>query len=267
MRVLRCLAAGLISVAGGLAIAVDATPATAAPPFGATLTLDPSSGRAGTTITATFQVNDPVATNCRLRVTYRWENQIIGEDRTNSCLSQVRFRARGGRDLGPHEVSAVDGTTRQAVAIFTITAVDATPDPTATPTRTRTAGPSATANQSADAVVPLPVDTGPPVTSANPQVLPQIKPASSALSSMALIFGGALVLGGVAILILVVLRVRRGDPGPDGYADTEPEPVPVGGPPGGYLSPPGDYPGALGDYPTERISPDSSGPAQPIWGR
>ena len=39
MRALRCLAVGLLSVTGGLALGVGATPASAAPPFSATLTL------------------------------------------------------------------------------------------------------------------------------------------------------------------------------------------------------------------------------------
>ncbi len=257
MRALRCVAAGLISVVGGLAVAAYAAPATAAPPFGATLTLDPSSGKAGTTITATFQVTEPLATTCKLRVTYRWDAQVIGADRTDSCVSRVRFKARGGRDLGPHEVSAVDATTHQAAAaIFTITSVDATPDPTATPTK-HSSPSSATDNQSADAVLPLPVDTGPSAVAPNPQVLPQVKPASSPLSAMALIVGGALVLGGVAILILVVLRMRRGDRGGwDGYSAEGLEPVTAG--------PPGGYPRTLGEYPTERLSAGPPERTQPI---
>jgi hypothetical protein len=183
------------------------------------LTLDPPTGKAGTTVTATFQVNDGTG-NCRLRVTYRWDNHEIGQDRSNDCTSSIRFKAP--RSGGPHQVSAVDSTTHQiAVAIFTVTAVDGSPDPT--PTRTRTGQPTPTDGQPGDAGPPLPGDTGqqaqqslaPAHTDAGPQVK-----TSSSLSGWVLAFGGALILGGVVILILILLRLRGGD-------DPDNEPVPL----------------------------------------
>jgi len=69
-----------------------------------------------------------------------------------------------------------------------------------------------------------------------------------------LFFGGALLLGGVVILVLVVLRMRRGDGAPDDYGDGapddygEPLPVPVTSP--------------LGGYPTHRLYPSSPEPTQ-----
>jgi hypothetical protein len=246
MRALRCLTVGLVSVTGGLALAVCASPAAAAPPFGATLSLDPSSGKAGTTITATFQVNQAAVTaKCRLRVTYRWDAQVIGQDTSDTCVSTVRFKApHSARDAGPHQVSAVDGTTHQvAAAIFMVTGADATTEPSPTPTRTRSVRPSPTGTDSANVDQPLPpypaATSDPSLDAVNGHALPQVKPASS-LSAWALIFGGGLVLGGVAILILVVLRMRRGDPEPDGYAGDEPALVPPAR-------------SRLGDYPTQQI--------------
>ncbi len=216
MHALRCLAAAL--TAAGV-VAVCAAPASAAPAFGATLTLDPSSGKAGTTITATFVVNAAAGTNCRLRVTYRWDSHVIGEDRSDSCVSKIKFRApKSGREARPHEVTAVDSTTHQAAAaIFTILGADAT----ATPTPTG-GTPGATDTQPAD--VAAPADTGtaadPSPPAAHGNALPPAQPSSS-LSAWALVFGGVLVLGGVAILALVILRMRRPGADPD-----EEEPLP-----------------------------------------
>jgi hypothetical protein len=204
---------------------VLATPASAAPAFGATLTLDPPAGKGGTTVTATFQVNQGGGT-CRLRVTYRWDNHEIGQDRSNECTSSITFRVP--RSGGPHQVSAVDSTSRQiAVAIFTVTSVDGSPDPT--PTKTPTGQP--TGAQSANADPALPADTGQQgqqsLAPAHADAVPQVKTGSS-LSGWVLAFGGALILGGVVILILILLRLRRGEP-------SEYDPVP------------------LADFPTQQI--------------
>jgi len=146
MRALRGLSAGLTLAMGALTVAVLATPASAAPAFGATLTLDPPQGKGGTTVTATFQVGDGGG-NCRMRVTFRWDGHEFATDRSNDCTSSRTFKVpRGTKDVGPHIVSASDSTTHQsAVATFTITATDGRyPSSTAT-RRVRTRAPNATA--------------------------------------------------------------------------------------------------------------------------
>jgi hypothetical protein len=241
MRTLTSLSAGLIAVAGALAVAVLSAPASAAPPVGATLTLDPASGKGDATITATFQVNAVVGGNCRLRVTYRWDNRDIGQARSNSCTSTVRFKApSNARGLGPHQVTAVDAT-RQASAVFTITATDASPTPT------HTGRPTPTAAQSVDAA-PLIADTGqaadPSLAPVRANALPTAKSGGSAFTGWVLAFGGVLVLGGVVILILVVLRMRRGEPDAESGFEPDFDPEPVTAPP---------YP--LRTYPTHRTQP------------
>jgi hypothetical protein len=211
MRVLRCLAVGLLSVAGGLAVSVGATPASAAPNFIATLTLDPPSGKANTTITATFQIEVPDGTHCRMRVAFRWDDRTLGTQRADSCRLTVHLKApRDGRDQGPHQVRATETTSHiEASATFLVTDADATP--TATPTRPRTTAP---ADDGSAAGPPLPLNTA-TVDPSAAQALPQPKASSSMFTPVALIFGGALVLGGVAILAIVILRMRRGEPEPD----------------------------------------------------
>ena len=229
MRALRGFSAGLTVAVGALAVAVLATPASAAPAFGATLTLDPSTGKPGTTITATFQVNQGGG-GCRLRVTYRWDGHKIGDDGSNDCTSTVRFKAP--RSVGQHLVTAVDSTTHlSALATFTVVTADGTTDPT--PTKTRTGQPTPTDGQSANAD-PLPVDTGqqaqPSLAPAHVDTAPQVK-SSSSLSGWVLAFGGALILGGVVILILILLRLRGGgepDEGPAPLADFPTQQIPVG---------------------------------------
>jgi hypothetical protein len=190
------------------------------------LTVDPSSGKAGTTVTATFQVNQPGG-NCRLRVTYFWDNHEIGQDRSNDCTSSKTFKAPRGS--GSHLVRAVDGTTHLiAAATFTVTSVDGSPDPT--PTKTPTGQP--TGAQSANADPPLPVDTGqqaqPSLPPAHADAVPQVR-AGSSLSGWVLAFGGALMLGGVVILILILLRLRGGEPPEyDPLADLPTQQIPVG---------------------------------------
>ena len=231
MRALRGLSAGLTLAMGALTVAVLATPASAAPAFGATLTLDPPQGKGGTTVTATFQVGDGGG-NCRMRVTFRWDGHEFATDRSNDCTSSRTFKVpRGTKDVGPHIVSASDSTTHQsAVATFTITATDATADPT--PTRTRTGAPTPTGDANADPVPP--VDTGqsaqPSLAPAHVDAGPQVKPGSS-LSAWVLVFGGALILGGIVILILILLRLRRSDEPDDDPApirDFPTQPIPVG---------------------------------------
>jgi hypothetical protein len=207
MRALRGLSAGLTLAVGALAVAVLATPASAAP-FGATLTLDPPSGKGGTTVTATYQVGDGGGA-CHMRVTFRWDGQEFGSDKSNDCTSHKSFKVpRDAKFLGQHIVSASDSTTHQtAVATFTVTSVD---DPT--PTRTRTGAPTPSGDTNADPVPPL--DTGqsaqPSLAPAHADAGPQVRSGSS-LSAWVLVFGGALILGGIVILVLILLRLRHGD--------------------------------------------------------
>ena len=217
MRALRCLAVGLLSVTGGLAVSIAAaTPASAAPPFNASLTLDPTSGKASTTIAATFQIAVPDGVRCRMRVTFRWDDHTLGQKSTDACTLTVHIKApRDGREQGSHQVRATETTSHiEATATFTVTDGDATP--TATPTRAHTSPPADDPTAA----------FGPPVSSASVdptagQVLPQAKTSSSMFTPIALIFGGGLVLGGVAILTLVILRMRRGEPEPEPEFDDD----------------------------------------------
>jgi hypothetical protein len=225
MRALRGLSAGLALAIGALAVAVLATPASAAP-FGATLTLDPASGKGGTTVTATYRVGDGTG-DCHMRVSFRWDGREFDTDRSNDCTSHATFKVpRDTKFLGQHIVSASDSTTHQtAVATFTVTAAD---DPT--PTRTRTGAPTPTDDANA---YPTPTDAGqaqPSLAPAHADAGPQVK-SSSSLSAWVLVFGGALILGGIVILILILLRLRGGDEPDDDprpVRDFTTQPIPVG---------------------------------------
>jgi hypothetical protein len=227
MRALRGLSAGLTVAVGALAVAVLAPPASAAPAFGATLTLDPTSGKPGTTITATFQVNQGIGI-CRMRVTYRWDGHKLGDDGSNDCTSTVKFKAQRG--VGSHVVSAADSTTRlSALATFTVTTADGSPEPT----KTRTGQPTPTGGQSANAD-PLPIDTGqqaqPSLPPPRADAVPQVK-TSSSFSGWILAFGSVLILGGVVILVLIFLRMRKGDDPEDDQGplrDFPTQQIPVG---------------------------------------
>jgi hypothetical protein len=228
MRALRGLSAGLTLAVGALAVAVLATPASAAP-LGATLTLDPPSGKGGTSVTATYRVGDGTG-DCHMRVTFRWDGREFDTDKSNDCTSHATFKVpRDTRFLGQHIVSASDSTTHQtALATFTVTAADADP----TPTRTRTGAPTPTDTANADPIPPL--DTGqsaqPSLAPAHVDAGPQVK-SSGSLSAWVLVFGGALIVGGIVILVLILLRLRRGDEPDDDPApirDFQTQPIPVG---------------------------------------
>ncbi|OLB81720.1 MAG: hypothetical protein AUI14_02445 [Actinobacteria bacterium 13_2_20CM_2_71_6] len=258
MRALRGLAAGLSAIAGGLAVAVGGAPAMAAPVFGG-LTLDPQSGKADTTITATFQVTDRQGGNCKVNVTFRWSGHTVGQDKSNGCTASIRFKApRNDRDVGAHQVSAVDATSHQVgVAIFTVTVADSTTDPTATPTKTRSARPTSSATDLTALDPPLPTEAAPPSLDAvGGTASPLGTKRDSALSTWALAFGGILVLGGVSILVLVVMRMRGGDPEPEHGAPLGEFPtqvIPVGAMADDHLPPP-----ARPGYPLDHG--DSQGP-------
>jgi hypothetical protein len=209
---LTVAAAGFVAVVAGLAVVV-ADPAQAAPTPG--LTLDPASGRSGGSITATFVVDERFAGKCdHLRVTFRWDNHEVGQDRGSGCQASITFKPpKDRRAPGPHHVTAVDSTTHQlGAAIFMITTEDETPTPT--PTRSRGVQPTMSGSDgSSDPAAG--VDPGsPPVTPASPVggAVPKVAATSSPLTIWALILGGALVLGGGAILGLVVWRTRRDEP-------------------------------------------------------
>src|SRR6266516_3555269 len=67
-------------------VAVLVTPPSSAPPFRATLTLDPARGKPGTNVTGTFRVNGGTGI-CRMRVTYTFDGQPFDQDHSNDCTS------------------------------------------------------------------------------------------------------------------------------------------------------------------------------------
>jgi hypothetical protein len=238
MRAQRRLALSLLLLAAGLSVLATGAPAQAAPTGG--LTLDPTEGRAGTTITASFQVTSiqPGADCVHTTVTFWWDRAVVGR-KDGGCVVSVSFRPpKDRRDAGPHQVIARDSKTGQVgTAIFTITGTDATSTPTGRPTGTA----KATAGAS-DPPLPTPTEgdtvTAPPSVDAARGVAPGTGGGSgpSALTSFALIVGGILVLGGVGILGFVIYRTRQ--------MGLEPEPA-----------------GGLSDYPTQQIGlPEPSPP-------
>jgi hypothetical protein len=221
MRAQRRLALSLLLVTGGLSIAMISAPASAAPP--SNLTLKPAEGGAGSTVTAEFRLTGLQPGVCtRLRVTFRWDGQEIGQNNAGNCTASVRFKPpRNDRAAGPHQVSA-SGGNQAGFAFFTITGGDATSTPTSTPTgrATATATGHATPTYAAasDPALPVPTDriTGsvvpPPALDAAAGVA---SGGSSSFTSLTLLFGGVLVLGGVGILAFVIMRMRRGEEDPE----------------------------------------------------
>jgi hypothetical protein len=235
MRAQRRLALSLILLVAGLTVLATGAPAQAAPVNG--LTLNPTEGRSGTTITASFQVAAVEQGQAcgHPSVTFWWDRTVVGR-RDGGCVINLSFKPpKNGKAAGPHQVTARDSRTGQiGAAVFTITSGDATSTPTGRSSATATANAGAS-----DPPLPTPTE-GDAVTVAPPSLdaaRGAVAPGSgsgtgpSALTSFALILGGVLVLGGIGILGFVVYRTRQ----------TGPEPEPAGG---------------LSDYPTQPIALD-----------
>jgi hypothetical protein len=235
MRAQRRLALSLLLLAAGLSVLATGTPAQAAPVSG--LSLDPSEGRSGTSITASFQVAGvQQGQNCvHTTVTFWWDRTVVGR-KDGGCVISVSFRPpKNDKAAGPHQVTARDSRTGQlGAAVFTITGTDATPTGRATATPTATAVAS-------DPPLPTPtegdtVTVAPPSVDAAAGVTPKsdIGGGSSPLTSFALIVGGLLVLGGIGILGYVVWRTRATGLEPEpagGLSDYPTQPITLGSPP------------------------------------
>ncbi len=230
MRVIRGLSAGLIAVAAGVsAAAALAAPASAAPPvLGATLTLDPASGNGDTNVMATFHLQIPGGGDgCKLKTTFTWDGHLLDRHNTNACTSHHNFQPpRGDRDPGQHTVMAMDDNTHaRAVATFTITGAG---NGAAAPNRTQTGG-QATNDQGGAMTDPTPAAADSQPAAAAPPAAPR-SPATVAAKKTAFTggyaigFGAVLVLGGVAILIMLLMRGRRGPGRSDQYVELGPDP-------------------------------------------
>ncbi len=231
MRAQRRSALSLLLLVAGLTVLATGAPAQAEPVNG--LTLSPTEGRAGTTITASFQAAVPQGQACvHTTVTFWWDRTVVGR-KDGGCVISVSFRPpKNDKAAGPHQVTARDSKTGQVGStVFTITGTDTTSTPTGRPTATVTA-----TTPASDPPLPTPTDgdtatVAPPSLDAARGVAPGGGGSSgpSVLTTFALIFGGVLVLGGVGILGFVIYRTR-----PSGL---EPEPA-----------------GGMTDYPTQPIA-------------
>jgi hypothetical protein len=259
MRVRRALAAGLLALAGGTAVAIlAAAPASAA--MVGYVTLDPRSGPANTVINAQFQAT-PVDQGCaQITVIFTWDGHAVAAGKLNHCVALASFKPPSGyRRPGPHQVLATDDRGRVSFgsAIFVITidpSATASPRQTsgsASPGRSRTAKATQTATDYLSDP-PLSLYSGPSVDgtvaavdagTGGPPDNGSHGGGSSAMS-VALTFGGALVLGGLLILGFIVFRGRREEPE---YALTESPTQPIHRFPATFVPPPGADPAAPED--------------------
>lgn len=259
------MTAGLLAVAAGvLAVAVPAAPASAAEPvIGANLTLDPASGNADTNIMATFHVQLlGGGDGCRLKTTFTWDGHLLDRHNTNACTSHHNFQPpKGDRDPGMHRVMAMDDNTHaQAQAVFMITA-NGNVMPAPNNGNTGQANNDNQGNNQADngttATDPTTqaMDNNQP---ANPAPAKSVTPATAMKKTgftggYVIGAGAVLVLGGVAILIMLLMRGRRSHDPVDGYVDLPPDPDLVARFRAGST-------GIAPQYPTQRM-PD----AQPVY--
>ena len=221
-RGLGSAAIATVAVAGLVLTAHAASAAPPAPPgqlARATLQLDPPTGAADTSITATFHVQLASGGNdCHLTTTYRWDGHLLDQHSTDACTSHHTFQPLpGDREPGAHQVVAEDtvtGTT--AVTTFTITT---TGTPSLQPSTTTQAGTGAAnaqtmvKDQGTDAGAAPAVPAVPATSPANVVAHGTIATAASrfTLSSWLIGFGSALGLAGLTIAVIMAAWGRRGN--------------------------------------------------------
>jgi hypothetical protein len=230
MRVPRLRLTAVLVAIGVLAGAlIGAGPALAAGT--AALKLNPDRGRPGAAFTAVYQFS-PAGTVCPMTVTFGWDGRVLGTGhvtragglRDPLCIAAVgAMPPPDDRGPGPHQVEAAATAGHPAQdATYTIEG-----GPSATPSRPttgHTAAPTSTyddtanqpgagVNTSQGAVAPL--DAGGSVLGASTAD----SGAGGGLTAWILIFGGLLVLGGLAIFGLLIYWSRRG--GGDGPVDSD----------------------------------------------
>jgi hypothetical protein len=233
MRARRPLAAGLLVLFSGLAIAVTADRAEAR--VSGVVTLNPEAGPASTVIEAQFQQATELEQGCgQFVVIFKWDGHAVGQDRLSDCVATATFKPpRGYRMPGTHRVTATDDkNTVLGLALFIVEVVDpsGSPSSTLTPSTSTSAAPSTTSartrspkptpgDSATDLALDPPLSTyaGPTLdTTAEPALAPPdpAEGGSGGTSSvgMALAVGGVLVLAGVTILGFIVFRGRREEP-------------------------------------------------------
>jgi hypothetical protein len=216
MRALRSVFAGTMlgAVFGIAGLLLTAAPAQAA--SSASLSANPTHGAANANVTVQYKVSGLNNNqNCsRVEVTFAWDGRQLGRTRLDkNCETQARFKPPGNdRAAGNHQVEAASGLVMGiTTATYTIDGAGATASPTPRATATTPDG-----TVSDPAVVGG--DSG--IVTASPEIIvsPTVEAAAgtvptsdsgSPLTSVAVLFGGVLVLGGGGILALMVIRSRR----------------------------------------------------------
>lgn len=118
--------AAAVMVVTCLVLASGTGAAAETPRATATLTLQPTSGTAATTITATFhvQIGDEDDNHCDLTAAFRWDGRLLNTHFTEGCTAHYVFSPLpGARGAGTHQVTAQDlHSGARASAAFTIIA-------------------------------------------------------------------------------------------------------------------------------------------------
>jgi hypothetical protein len=121
---------GVAAVATFLGVLAGPAVAASAAPPAATLTLQPASGNAGTSITATFRVHRSGGDDsdddedCDLTTMFRWDGHLLNAHFTDGCTAHYScLPLPGARAAGTHQVTAEDvHSGAKAAAVFTIVA-------------------------------------------------------------------------------------------------------------------------------------------------
>jgi hypothetical protein len=214
MRALRGVFAGTMlgAVFGTAGLLLAAAPAQAAST--ASLSTNPTHGPANATITVLYQVQSQNQNCARVEVAFAWDGRQLGHTRlNNNCQAQVKIKPpNNDHAAGNHQIEAASGMVFGITTVgYTIDGGDATATPTS---RMTTAAPDATSTDG----MAMTGDGGGIVT-ASPAIIPTSVEAvagsvptnggSSPFSTVAVIFGAVLVLGGGGILAMMVIRSRR----------------------------------------------------------
>jgi hypothetical protein len=213
----RVGAAAILAAAGALLLGA---PALADPPPLGTVAVNPNHGPPTATVHATYSLPG-FQQHCPAAATFAWDNLRVGAAKfvatPRACVAAFSFppppidRAPGG-----HQVSAKAGDTGFAGAALYVIDLGASPSasrspsarPTPTPTRTR-AAPTPTQSTEDAPAAPAPSESVAAAGSPEAAISNTAATARTPWVPWVMVGGGALVLGGVAVIGVMLYQGRR----------------------------------------------------------
>jgi hypothetical protein len=226
MHAVRRPTLSLLAAAGVIAAGLAISPPPGYAAGGTSLAVSPGKGSADTPFTVTYRWPSTRArkhtTTCApSQITFHWDGSVLGNVTStltgDSCVAALRAAPpAGGADAGTHTITVTGDASARAAYVVT-------GDPTGTP-------------------VPGASDPGPIIDAQTPGAQPTDAASAAALTAprqggggdgmigVLSTFGVILLLAGAGILIVIVLRTRRSQPGAEARwsseTQTQPSAVP-----------------------------------------